>query len=61
MAEVLPFEGKQHVPLRCPGIGRDGENPKALVVYLNRKATDDEMRFIHDVLQRAAASAPKGE
>ncbi len=41
--------------LRCPGIGRDAENQKALCFYFNRPVSDDEMRFLHEVVQRAVA------
>lgn len=41
--------------LRCPGVGRDAENEKSLCFYFNRKPTDDEMRYLHEVMQRAAA------
>lgn len=61
MAKVLSFARAGCDALRCPGIGRDRENPKTLVVYLNRAATDDEMSFLHEVLQRAAMSAPKDD
>ena len=44
--------------LKCPGCGRDGENAKALVFYLNRAVTNDEMRFLHEVMQRAVATMP---
>lgn len=41
-------------PLQCPGAGRVGDNPKALIFYFNRPPTDDEMRFLHEVMQRSA-------
>lgn len=41
--------------LSCPGVGRDKDNPKALQFYFNRRITDDEMRFLHEVMQRAVA------
>lgn len=41
-------------PLRCPGAGRDAGNEKALCFYFNRAPTDDELRYLHDVMQRAA-------
>lgn len=47
-----------HEPLKCPGVGRDAENVKSLVFYFNRAVTDDEMRFLHDVMQRAVCSVP---
>ena len=40
--------------LECTGSGRDAEQPSALCFYFNRQPTDDEMRFMHDVLKRAA-------
>jgi len=43
-------------PLKCPGVGRDAENEKSLAFYFNRKVTDDEMRFLHEVMQRAVAT-----
>lgn len=55
-ADVFNIHQKQNEPLRCPGIGRDAENSKSLVIYLNRPASDDEMRFLHDVLKRAVAT-----
>lgn len=40
--------------LRLNGVGRDADHDKALVLYFNRRLTDDEMRFIHDCAARAA-------
>ena len=45
--------------LKCSGVGRDKDCAKALQFYFNRPVTDDEMRFLHEVMQRAVASAPK--
>jgi hypothetical protein len=42
-------------PLKCPGIGRDAENEKSICLYFNRKITDDEMRYLHKVVERAVA------
>ena len=47
--------------LKCPGVGRDAENDRALCFYLNRSVTDDEMRFLHEVMQRAVACMPEPE
>lgn len=49
--------------LKCPGVGRDAENEKSLCFYFDRKPTDDEMRYLHEVMQRAVALAvaAKGE
>ncbi|PWE48502.1 hypothetical protein DEM26_18315 [Thioclava sp. NG1] len=32
------------------GVGRDGENPRALSVAFNREPTDEELRMIDDFL-----------
>ncbi len=45
-------------PLKCPGVGRDKDNISALQFYFSRKVTDDEMRFLHEVVQRAVACMP---
>jgi len=45
-------------PLKCPGVGRDKDNLHALQFYFSRPVTDDEMRFLHDVMKRAAACMP---
>ena len=41
--------------LKCPGVGRDAENEKALCFYFNRQVSDDEIRYLHEVIQRAVA------
>lgn len=46
-------------PLKCPGCGRDGENDHALCFYFSRPVTDNELRFLHDVMQRAAECMPE--
>jgi hypothetical protein len=46
------------IPLRCPGVGRDGGNIAALAFYFNRRVSNAEMEFLHEVMQRAAASMP---
>lgn len=46
------------IPLKCPGVGRDKECVSALAFYFSRRVTDDEMRFLHDVMQRAAICMP---
>lgn len=46
-------------PLKCPGIGRDKDNIAALQFYFSRPVTDDEMRFLHEVVQRAVACMPR--
>lgn len=44
--------------LKCPGVGRDKNCIAALEFYFSRPVTDDEMRFLHEVMQRAVASIP---
>lgn len=41
--------------LKCPGVGRDAENDQSLCFYFSRKVSDNEMRFLHEVMQRAVA------
>jgi hypothetical protein len=48
-------------PLKCPGCGRDAENDRALCFYFSRRVTDNEMRFLHDVMQRAVECMPELE
>lgn len=45
--------------LRCPGIGRDKDNPQSLALYFDRPPTDGEMRYLHEVIKRACACAPR--
>jgi hypothetical protein len=47
--------------LKCPAVGRDKDNNQALSFYFNRCVTDDEMRFLHDVIKRAAVAAPRNK
>jgi hypothetical protein len=42
-----------HPPLKCPGVGRDKDHDRALAFYFSRPVTDDEMRYLHEVMQRA--------
>lgn len=45
--------------LKCPGVGRDRDCTNALQFYFNRPVTDDEMRFLHEVIERAVACSPE--
>lgn len=56
IAEFLPPTRGE---LRCTGIGRDADHAASLVLYFDRKPTDYEMRFLHDVMKRACALMPK--
>lgn len=57
MGEVRQLRPRP-APLKCPGIGRDKDHDRALAFYFNRPVTDDEMRFLHEVMQRAAECMP---
>ena len=57
MIEYL-LSDAQH-PLKCPGVDRDKDNICALQFYFSRPVSDDEMRFLHDVIERAVACMPK--
>lgn len=46
------------IPLKCPGVGRDKDCVSALEFYFTRRLTDDEMRFLHEVMQRAVTCMP---
>ncbi len=41
------------INLRCAGVGRNGEWPKSLLFYFNGVPTDDQIRYLHDVMTRA--------
>lgn len=59
MAEIHEFPCSPHGPaLRKIGVGRDFENEHALLISFNRKPTDDELRFIDDLLARLLSVHP---
>lgn len=41
--------------LRVWGVSRMADNEKALLVSFNRRLTDDEMRFLHEVIERGTS------
>lgn len=43
--------------LRCLGAGRDAENNRVLWFHFDRPPTDNELRFLHDCMSRAALLA----
>lgn len=43
-------------PLKCPGIGRDGDDVRTMWLYFTRKLTNDEMRQLHAIVQQWAES-----
>jgi hypothetical protein len=46
--------GRPTEKLKVFGVARDGENPKAVSVMFNRRLTDGELRFFHEVCGRSA-------
>jgi hypothetical protein len=46
------------IKLNCHGVGRNKDHLASLLFYFNRRPTDDEMRFLHEVMERASASLP---
>lgn len=44
------------VILKCNGVGRDKDCVSSLQFFFNRVVSDEEMRFLHDVMERAAIS-----
>jgi hypothetical protein len=59
MADIVQLNQPKPVRLKCPGVGRDKDHDRALAFYFNRPVTDDEMRYLHEVMQRAAACIPE--
>ena len=47
--------------LEINGVGRDKDCLSALVLYFNRALTDDEVRFIHDVMRRTVKISMSNE
>lgn len=39
------------IPLRIRGVGRVADEPRALLLTLNERPTDDEIRVLHDHLR----------
>jgi hypothetical protein len=47
-------------PLKLIGVGRDIDAPGgALSFYFNRSPSDDEMRFLHECMERSVALIPE--
>lgn len=44
------------VPLRVRGVGRVADEPRALLLALNERPTDDEIRALHDHLREVVIS-----
>jgi len=50
-----PIDWPKAAPLKCKGVGRDKNCISALEFYFDRRVSDDEMRYLHDVIRQAAA------
>jgi hypothetical protein len=46
-------------PLLCNAVGRNADWPSSLVFYFNRVPTDDQMRYLHEVMARGVACMPE--
>ena len=57
MAEVISLTKATPDP-KVYGTGRVGDNPKALLVMLNWRPTDDQLRYLDEVMKRAVACMP---
>lgn len=49
-APVYEAPRDMSVPLRVRGVGRVADEPRALLLSLNERPTDDEIRALHDHL-----------
>lgn len=45
--------------IRCNGVGRNADWPKSLIFYFDNVPTDNQMRYLCEVMQRAAACMPE--
>ena len=42
--------------LKCNGVARDDGDERSLSFYFSRRVTDDELRYLYDVMKRATAT-----
>ncbi len=56
---AAPVAQAQHSAPEVSGIGRDTGHPRAVVLYLRKEPTDDDLRAIHDALRSLAAAPGK--
>jgi hypothetical protein len=45
--------------LRCNGVARDKDDEHELCFHFNRRVTDNELLYLHEVMQRAATCMPE--
>ncbi|MDJ0631066.1 MAG: hypothetical protein QNJ44_22605 [Rhodobacter sp.] len=50
-SNIVQMKAARPAP-KVRGVGRDSDDPRAIVAYFDRELTDDEMRFFHDCLRR---------
>lgn len=55
MGDVITLKKE---PLRCPGVCRVEDNDQALMFFFSRPVSDDELRYLHEVMQRATMCNP---
>ncbi len=44
--------------LKARGVGRDGGDPRTLLVFFNQRPSDEELRAIGDCLGKVPATCP---
>jgi hypothetical protein len=59
VSKIVDFKIPARARLKCPGVRRDKDNENWLCFYFDRRPTDNEMRFLHDVMKRAAETMPR--
>jgi hypothetical protein len=55
MAEDYEAPRDTRKKLKVRGVGRVADEPRAMLVCFNERPTDEELRFLHDVMERAVA------
>lgn len=49
---ILQFRKATSAKLKAYGVSRLADNEQALLVSFSRRLTDDELRFLHEVIDR---------
>lgn len=60
IVDLRDLRAEQDPLLRCLGVGRSKTNGKVVAFAFDRAPTDDELRFLHDVMRRAAVMMKTG-
>lgn len=60
IVDLRDIRAEQDPFLRCLGAGRARKNDRAIAFLFDRAPTDDELRFLHDVMRRAAVMMKTG-